>query len=148
MIIQKADKKDLKEILELQHLAYLSEAKLVNDYNIQPLTQTLEELIEEYDGGVVLKAVNSNGKVVGSVRGGVKDNTLHIGKLMTHPDYQNKGIGTKLIYEIERLYPNTRKELFTSCKSSENIKLYKKLGYIIFKEKVTPKLKFIYLEKK
>jgi len=29
-----------------------SEAKLVNDFTIQPLTQTLEELIDEYEKGL------------------------------------------------------------------------------------------------
>jgi len=50
----------LAEILSLQKLAYQSEAKLLNDYTIQPLTQTLIELQNEfnkYGTGVILKLI-------------------------------------------------------------------------------------------
>ncbi|MCL2720510.1 MAG: hypothetical protein FWD47_04125 [Treponema sp.] len=58
MEIKKAIYEDLAEILDLQKLAYLSEAKLLNDYNIQPLIQTLDELqnqFMQYNTGVILK---------------------------------------------------------------------------------------------
>lgn len=45
--IIKATKKDAEEILKLQKLAYISEAKIYNDYSIPPLTQTLPEVIDE-----------------------------------------------------------------------------------------------------
>ena len=48
MIIENADFKDLKEILELQYLAYQSEAMLNNNFSIPPLLQTLEEVRKEY----------------------------------------------------------------------------------------------------
>lgn len=37
MKILKAEKADLKDILELQYLSYQSEAEIYKDYNIQPL---------------------------------------------------------------------------------------------------------------
>lgn len=58
--IVRADASDLLEILDLQYLAYQSEAKLLGNPNIPPLTQTLDELRAEYQQGVVLKAVNEN----------------------------------------------------------------------------------------
>jgi hypothetical protein len=48
MIITKADKSDLKQILDLQYLAYQSEARLINDFTIPPLKQTSEEIEQEY----------------------------------------------------------------------------------------------------
>ena len=47
-LIEKAQKEDLKEILELQYLAYQSEAKLFGDMDIPPLRQTIEEVGEEF----------------------------------------------------------------------------------------------------
>lgn len=44
MMISKVEKADLKEILELQYRAYRSEAEIYNDYTIQPLVQTMDEL--------------------------------------------------------------------------------------------------------
>jgi len=50
--------------------------------------------------------------------------------------------------EIETVCLSARYELFTSDKSQENLRLYKKLGYQFFKEQeMTPTLRFIFLEK-
>ena len=90
MKILKAEKKDLKEILDLQRLAFYSEAQMYEDKNIQPLTQTLDEVVTEYENGIVLKAVDDAGAIIGSVRAHVEDGTVHIGKLMTQPSLQGK----------------------------------------------------------
>ena len=47
--ILRAEKNDLPKILELQKIAYLSEAEIHNDYSIQPLNQSIEELEREYE---------------------------------------------------------------------------------------------------
>ena len=67
-MIVKADYKDLQEILQLQYLAYQSEAALFGSKDIPPLKQTLEEVIAEYREGVILKMVDENGVIIGSVR--------------------------------------------------------------------------------
>ncbi|MBD5097650.1 MAG: GNAT family N-acetyltransferase [Lachnospiraceae bacterium] len=148
MNIKKAEKNDLQKILDLQYLAYQSEAKLFNDPNIPPLRQTLAEVESEYQKGIVLKAVDENNTIIGSVRAYHDNDTVYIGKLMVHPEKQGQGIGTQLLVAIENEYPQQRYELFTSSKSKKNIELYEKLGYKIFSEKqVTDELKFVYLEK-
>jgi len=148
MTIETALISDLEEILALQKLAYISEAEIYNDYNISPLLQTLEDVKKEYTDKTFLKAVES-GKIVGSVRANAQDGTCYIGKLIVHPDYRNRGIGTRLMKEIEARFDNCmRYELFTGEKSEKNIYLYKKLGFKIYKEeKVTDDLSFVYLEK-
>jgi ribosomal protein S18 acetylase RimI-like enzyme len=148
MIIIKAERKDLQEIHNLQYLAYQGEAKLCSNPNIPPLTQTIENVETEFDKGVFLKALNENDVIVGSVRAYSENGTLHIGKLIVHPDLQGQGIGTKLLQEIERVCPYERYELFTSTKSERNIKLYERVGYVKFKEEdVSDGLRFIYLSK-
>ena len=64
MIIKKATENDLQEILDLQYMAYQSEAKLFNDPDIPPLKQTLPEVYSEYEKGILLKALNEDGKIV------------------------------------------------------------------------------------
>lgn len=148
MNIKKAEKNDLQKILDLQYLAYQSEAKLFKNPNIPPLRQTLAEVESEYQKGVVLKAVDENNTIIGSVRAYYDNDTVYIGKLMVHPKKQGQGIGTQLLIAIENEYPQQRYELFTSSKSEKNIELYKKLGYKIFSEKqITDELRFVYLEK-
>jgi len=148
MIIERAAISDAEEILSLQKIAYQSEAKIYNSFDIPPLTQTLEELKDEFNSKIVLKAV-FNGKIIGSVRAFLKGETCYIGRLIVHPDFQNQGIGAKLMNGIERFFSDAKRfELFTGYKSALNIHLYQKLGYAIFKtEKINDNLKIVYLEK-
>lgn len=148
MLIKKAQKEDLEKILELQYWAYQSEAELFGNMDIPPLKQTIEEVYDEFQKGIILKAVDKKGTIIGSVRAYQKNGTAYVGKLIVHPKMQKKGIGTKLLLEIENEYPNQRYELFTSTKSISNIRLYERLGYKIFKEEsVSCELTFVYLEK-
>jgi ribosomal protein S18 acetylase RimI-like enzyme len=146
--IEKAKREDLNEILELQYLAYQSEAALFGTNDIPPLRQTLNEVVEEYNVGIILKMVDENGIIIGSVRAKENNDTVYIGKLMVHPDYRGNGFGTKLLSEIEHLFPNKRYELFTSTRSVDNIRLYQKSGYKIFSERIeNDELTFVYMEK-
>ena len=147
-MIKRAEYNDLQEILNLQYLAYQSEAKLFGSKGIPPLKQTLDEVIEEFNNGIILKLTDENGTIIGSVRATEKNGTVYIGKLMVHPDHRCKGYGTKLLSEIENCYPDKRFELFTSTRSVDNIRLYEKVGYKIFDRKsVDNELAFVYMEK-
>ena len=145
ILIEKVQKEDLKEILELQYLAYQSEAKLFGDMDIPPLNQTIEEVYDEYIKGIILKKVDDNGVIIGSVRAYQDGGTVYIGKLMVHPKIQKQGIGTQLLLAMENEFPNHRYELFTSTKSISNIRLYERVGYKIYKEEaVSEELQFVY----
>ena len=82
---------DLNDILDLQKLAYKSEAEIYNDFSIPPHIQTLEDLEHEAKESIILKVVE-DGLILGSVRAYEKDGTCYIGRLIVHPEYQNKGI--------------------------------------------------------
>lgn len=47
--ITEASKEDLENILQLQYHCYRSEAELYQDESIQPLTQTLADIEQEYE---------------------------------------------------------------------------------------------------
>ena len=145
--IYKAGLEDLQEILQLQYLSYQSEAALFGSRDIPPLKQTLDEVIAEYKNGIVLKMTDDD-VIVGSIRAKERNGTVYIGKLMVHPDYRRNGYGTKLLTEIEKYFPDKRYELFTSTRSTDNIRLYRNLGYKMFDRKaITDELQFVYMEK-
>jgi GNAT superfamily N-acetyltransferase len=145
--ILRAEKNDLPKILELQKIAYLSEAEIHNDYSIQPLNQSIEELEREYEKNIILKLINNN-IIIGSIRAFEENNCVFIGKLIVHPEYQNKGYGTKLLLEIETYFKCKIFKLFTSLKSIKNLHIYKKNGYKEIKqEKGLGDIIFVYLEK-
>jgi ribosomal protein S18 acetylase RimI-like enzyme len=149
VIFEKATVSDAEELLALQKLAYRSEAEIYNDFSIPPLIQTLESLEEDFKNQLFLKAV-LGGRSIGSVRACSKERTCYIGRLIVHPDFQNRGIGTRLMNDIERIFNGCKRfELFTGDKSERNLRLYQKLGYRIFKtSKITDQTNIVSLEKK
>ncbi len=147
MKITLAEIADAVEILALQKLAYQSEAAIYNDYTIPPLTQSLESIRSEFSDYTFLKAIEGD-IIVGSVRAKINDGTCYISRLIVHPDYQNRGIGSALLKEIERIRKAERYELFTGSKSERNLYLYKKHGYRDFKtEDQADNVKIVFLQK-
>jgi GNAT superfamily N-acetyltransferase len=147
--ITTAELHDCREILELQKLCWMQESEIYNDFSIPPLKQTLEEMIREFGSSIVLKAAHHK-RIVVSVRASTDGAICFIGRLIVHPDYQNKGIGAGLMNEIERRADSCKRyKLFTGEKSLKNLHLYKKLGYEVFKrERLSDRVYPVYLEKR
>ena|SRR6476661_2662116 len=157
--IKQASLEDAETILRLQMQAYLSEAEIYNDYSIPPLIQSFNDIKQEFLQQVFLKAIqkrNENEKeveeearIIGSVRAHLEKGTTYIGRLIVKPEYQNRGLGTRLLYAIEEHFKlANRYELFTGDKSARNLHLYKKLGYHEFKRiHVNDQITMVFLEK-
>ncbi|MBF0379340.1 MAG: GNAT family N-acetyltransferase [Desulfamplus sp.] len=149
MEIKIVEQQDLKQILELQYKAFYGQALIYNDFKLPPLTQTLDEILKECVHKTIYK-LEMDGKIVASIRCAIENDILHIERLIVDPEYQNQGIGTSIMKEIENFYSNTVKgyALFTGHKSEKNLHLYKKLGY---KEKrqepLTDNCLLVYMEK-
>jgi len=140
---------DAVAILELQKLAYQSEARLYDDWKLPPLEQTLDSLRAEFAGSRVLKA-SDGARIVGSVRAREAEGTCHVGRLIVAPDRQGLGLGTRLMHAIEAEFSGVaRFELFTGGRSEANIRLYERLGYQRCREHVvSPAVTLVYLEKR
>lgn len=148
-MIDQAKTTDLPEILDLQREAFFDIAKLMDNYELPPLFQSVEELHKEFLQGIILKYFSKDGKIIGSVRGYIDDsNICHIGKLIVSPTQQNQGIGKALMYEIETYFPTCeRYTLFTSDETPNTIHLYEKIGYHIVTEQVMQGLNMYLMEK-
>jgi ribosomal protein S18 acetylase RimI-like enzyme len=149
MIVERAGVEDAAEILALQKLAYRSEAEIYDDFTIPPLTQTLEGMRADFENQVVLKA-SIDGRIVGSVRASEEHGTCFIGRLIVHPDFQNRGIGAQLMREVEDAFAGAKRfELFTGDRSERNLYFYRKHGYRVFESKeLTGRVTLVYMEKR
>jgi GNAT superfamily N-acetyltransferase len=149
MIVEQAQLEDAPAILALQKAAYRSEAEIYGDFTIPPLTQTLEEMEVDIGNQLVLKAY-IKGRIVGSVRGHTEGGTCLIGRLIVHPAFQNRGIGSQLMEEMETRFRHAERfELFTGHKSERPLRFYEKRGYRAFRrEEITQNLTLVYLEKR
>lgn len=130
IIIGPASVADAGELLTVQRAAYLSEGRLHESFGLPPLTETLESLRSCMSDSQVLKALYGT-RIVGAVRGRVRDRIGHIGRLAVAPDLQGLGVGTRLVAAIEELLAPSvdRFELFTGPRSEANVRLYERLGY-------------------
>jgi phosphoribosylanthranilate isomerase/GNAT superfamily N-acetyltransferase len=146
--IESAQRGDAEEILALQKLAYRSEAEQYQDFSIPPLTQTREQIESEFGSLRFLRAT-ADGHLIGSVRAELRDGTCHLGRLIVHPDWQNRGVGGRLLREAETLFPEAdRFELFTGERSERNLHLYQKAGYREFKRQaLNERITLVYLVK-
>jgi len=148
-MITRASINDARAILDLQKIAYQSEARLYGDWSIPPLTESLEDLRIEFSRKVFLKAT-LGGLIVGSVRGSFDGCTCTVGRLIVHPRHQRSGIGTALLQAIETCFAEAERfELFTGEQSEGNIRLYTALGYrILRKEVLSPRVTVVFMEKR
>jgi GNAT superfamily N-acetyltransferase len=147
-MIARATANDLPEILQLQRQAFQEEAEHVGDMSIKPMSQTLEELEEEFERSVILKYVQG-GEIVASVRARMDGDTCLIGRLVVRPDHWRQGIGRRLVSEVERMFADARRfELFTREDHEVTRPFYHSLGYEPFRtERHSDALSFVYLSK-
>ncbi|WP_370019043.1 GNAT family N-acetyltransferase [Planotetraspora sp. GP83] len=127
--IERALPGDAGEILTLQRAAYVTEAQLYGDPFIGPLVESLDQVRDVVETGVVLKAM-AGPRIVGSVRGRLSGSTCLVGRLVVAPDRQGQGIGGALLAALHEAVPEaTAFDLFTGHLSGGNLRLYRRLGY-------------------
>lgn len=161
----RAEKQDAPEILGLQKTAYRTEAAIYGEDCLPALQQTLAELEGEFEpapaagetpaapaGGpgrtVFLKAV-INGKIIGSVRGHAAGDTTHLSRLIVHPYFQGRGIGRRLLEEIEQEFPSARRfAVLAGQKSERSLAQLHRLGFREFKQEPGPApITWVHLQK-
>ncbi len=129
-----AREEDAGEILDLQKRAFVTEAQAHGNYDIEPLRQTRESIVADFATHTFLKAV-SGGKIVGSVKYRALENRVWLGKLIVDIDCRGRGLGRKLLSEVEALNPEAAEfQLFTAASSTHNIRLYESVGYRLTRE--------------
>jgi GNAT superfamily N-acetyltransferase len=122
---------DAGELLTLQRAAYATEARIYGDPELPALTQTLPELQAELATATALKASVGH-RIVGAVRAHVEGTVLHVGRLTVAPDWQGRGIGSRLLTAAESHHGDQvdTAALFTGHLSEANLTMYTRRGYL------------------
>jgi predicted GNAT family N-acyltransferase len=137
IVIDPLREEDVGELLTVQRAAFLRDAQIYNNPFLPSLTQTQEGIRNEMlDPNRVILAAKNNERLVGSVRAICKQRTAHIGRLMTAPDLEGRGIGRSLLEAIESRMTGAVDffELGTGKKSIANIEMYRRHGYVVCAE--------------
>ncbi|MEV4002832.1 GNAT family N-acetyltransferase [Actinomadura sp. NPDC049753] len=150
VVIERAAPADAGEMMTVQRAAYVSEAQLYGDPFIPPLVESVEQLGKVLAGdAVVLKAVE-DGRLVGAVRAQFSDRTCLVGRLVVAPDLQRRGVGRRLMTELEDEIAGRADAcvLFTGHLSEANLRLYRRLGYSeTHRERVAAHLTLVHMRK-
>ncbi|RLP10034.1 GNAT family N-acetyltransferase [Propionibacterium australiense] len=128
-VIREAHAEELADVLDLQKRAFTAVAERVGTMEIAPLTQTMPDIVREFESGIML-VCEHDGRIVGSVRAHVHESVAHVGRSIVDPSWQCRGIGTRLMKALEnRVEGCTSYELFTGEEFPEVVRLYEALGY-------------------
>jgi len=147
--IRIAREDEATKIASLVRRAFESQCRVYDDWTLPPMSESAATVLDAMRQGVVLVA-ESNGELVGSVRGSLRDGTVHVGRLVVEPVCENRGIGRRLASEIEKHFPRAERfEIFTGHASAGPLHLYESLGYRPYRNApVHDKLTVVYLEKR
>ncbi|WP_413300691.1 GNAT family N-acetyltransferase [Bacillus sp. 1P10SD] len=116
-----------KELLELQRASYLIEAELINFFEIPPLNESLEELIECKE---TFLGYFEEKTLAGAISYTLDGDELTICRMIVHPDHFRKRIAQKLLSEVESR--NTQISVYKVSTGKDNPpakKLYLKNGF-------------------
>lgn len=133
--IRQIKKSDLKNLAKIYLEVY--EAFNVGErWNEKAAYKLLEYWFNQYPADLGCVAEYNN-KIVGAFITGVKPwwdgNHLQGGEIFVHPDFQHKGIGTKLVKKIFKIAKDRYKVVYCGFITFKNFKhplnWYKKMGF-------------------
>ncbi len=111
----------------------MTEAQAHGDLALPPLIQPLDDLRAELARPNVLAwGVRDAARLVAAVRVEIEGDVVRLGRLVVAPDRQGGGWGTHVLLAVERRLQGTVSaiELFTGERSTANLRLYRRLGYV------------------
>ena len=137
--IKTLDLKTAKELLRVQKEAYKIEAELLNYYDLPPLRQKVEDLLNTTEEFFIYKL---NNQIYGVISFERKKDYIDICKLFVSPQYINKGIGSKLLKKLEvKNYENIKYLIVqTGLENKPAINFYKKHNFKLVQVKMIDKL--------
>lgn len=120
------DSKTAQRVLTMQKESYKVEAEYIGTYEIPPLKESLQELM---DCGETFIGYYDGGEIAGAISYKLEDNEIDIHRVMVDPGHFRKGIARKLISHVEEHIPSQGMVVCTGAKNIPAVTLYLKLGF-------------------
>ncbi|MGG4103237.1 GNAT family N-acetyltransferase [Paenibacillus lautus] len=137
LILERAIKSDASKLAEIQKASFDDESKHFNNNEIcGPLGYDSVSWQEEMMHSCEYFKVLYNGEIIGGAMIFIETNQVHnLGRIFIDPNYQNQGIGKKVMKKIEGSFPDSVKWwLDTPRWSVKNHHFYTKCGFTKVRE--------------
>ena len=145
-IINISNRKDAKDVLNVQIPSYKVEAEIIGSYDIPPLKDTVNTL-QNCDETFI--GYYENEELCGVISIKLDDEEVDIHRLIIHPNHFRKGIAQLLLNFIESKFEVETIKVTTGSKNAPAICFYKKNGFEDIKEViVNEQLSLTLFEKK
>lgn len=98
-------------------------------------TDRPEMLEHAFEHSLKILGAHNNGKLVGIIRAiGDGYSVLFIQDILVLPEYQRKGIGTKLLKTMIRLFPEVYQTQLVTDSTEKTVAFYKSCGFLPYSE--------------
>ncbi len=152
VMFRKAVIEDADILLEIQKKSFQESLELYKDYETNPANESAEKIAYKIRNHFYY-VITADDIMIGGIHAYKKDNNhCYLNRIYIHPDYENKGIGSKAMEFL--LYHEDFRDvelwtLDTPHKSYKNHSFYEKLGFVRTGEvkEVSAELKLIHYEK-
>lgn len=134
--IRKAELTDADELQKCMHLAYSEYEDRINVETLPPLNVDYEDEISSFPVWVV----EFDNNIIAGLILLFKEDYASLANIAIHPDYQGKGLGKFLLNFAEKeaiTKEYSEIHLATHALFTENVLIYKKLGWIVFDQDET-----------
>lgn len=129
-MIKRLDTKDSKtaeQIVDLQKRSYIMEAELIGFYDIPPLKDTTDAIIQCDE---VFYGYYEDDMLAALISYKLEEGLLDIYRVAVHPEYFRKGIARQMIEFIENMNKGIERIIVsTGLKNQPAVSLYLKLGF-------------------
>lgn len=125
---RKCKQNDVSFILELKELGMKWYIEKIYGWNIEIQKEKTKREIEKFID--TMKIIVVDNQDIGVTNFFEDEGKYHVGLIIVHPDYQGKGIATKIINDYIDIAKKEQKEiLIKTYKYNPAKKLYEKLGF-------------------
>ncbi|MFS0597523.1 GNAT family N-acetyltransferase [Peribacillus frigoritolerans] len=148
--IKRTSLTEVDMLLAIQKEVFAEDYALYEDHDSTPVNETEAKLIENIERFFHYTILSDNA-IIGAIDiRPLDENRLRLSKFFLRNEFQNKGLGSKIIKLMESEFPLIKDwSLYTPYLNKRNHHFYEKLGYIKIGEvQVTEKLQLFRYEKK
>lgn len=130
LTIKRTKEVEARRLLEIQTEAFAEDLKRYEDYDTNPVNESIERLLWKIAAFIHYTIWLGDEIIGGADVRDLQENKYRLNRIFLSNEYQNKGLGSKIMELIESEFPSANEwSLDTPYLNTRNHHFYEKLGY-------------------